>query len=143
MPATLIETCLYSNAPSRTSSWKSMREKVMETVRGQFKPEFLNRVDEIIVFQRLTRDQISEIVDIQLRSLRDRLAQRGLVLEVRDEALLYRQVSMSVAGVVVPSFMSPRVAARVSAAVQGWHVDVEVEWRQHPVCRYKGVVRAA
>jgi ATP-dependent Clp protease ATP-binding subunit ClpB len=54
--------------------------------RDHFKPEFLNRIDEIIRFRSLTEDDIAQVVDIQLRHLRDRLAGRRLHLEVSDEA---------------------------------------------------------
>jgi ATP-dependent Clp protease ATP-binding subunit ClpB len=51
-----------------------------------FRPEFLNRIDEIVEFEPLTRDQLSEIVELQLRRLRDRLAERELDLELTDAA---------------------------------------------------------
>jgi ATP-dependent Clp protease ATP-binding subunit ClpB len=51
-----------------------------------FRPEFLNRIDEIVEFQSLTREQLGEIVELQLRRLHDRLAERGLGLELTDEA---------------------------------------------------------
>jgi ATP-dependent Clp protease ATP-binding subunit ClpB len=54
--------------------------------RDFFKPEFLNRIDEIVRFRSLTRDDIAQIVDIQLRGLRSRMAERKLELEVSDEA---------------------------------------------------------
>jgi ATP-dependent Clp protease ATP-binding subunit ClpB len=57
-----------------------------EQMRDHFRPEFLNRIDEIVVFQPLTRDQIGEIVDLQLARLRDRLAERSIVLELTDAA---------------------------------------------------------
>jgi ATP-dependent Clp protease ATP-binding subunit ClpB len=66
---------------------QAMRQRVLEAVRANFRPEFLNRVDDIIVFTRLDRAQLRTIVEIQLRSLRDRLAQRGLTLEVSEAAL--------------------------------------------------------
>ena len=55
-------------------------------LREYFRPEFLNRVDEIVEFHPLSRDQIGEIVELQLRRLRERLAERGLDLEITDEA---------------------------------------------------------
>jgi ATP-dependent Clp protease ATP-binding subunit ClpB len=58
----------------------------LEVVRRSFRPEFLNRIDEVVVFQRLGRKEISAIVDIQLGRLRDRLAKRDLKLEVSDGA---------------------------------------------------------
>jgi ATP-dependent Clp protease ATP-binding subunit ClpB len=57
-----------------------------EEMRDHFRPEFLNRIDEIVVFERLTRDQLAEIVELQLARLRERLAERGLSLELTDEA---------------------------------------------------------
>jgi len=55
-------------------------------LRDRFRPEFLNRVDEVVVFEALTREQIAEIVDLQLERLRERLAERKLALEVTDSA---------------------------------------------------------
>jgi ATP-dependent Clp protease ATP-binding subunit ClpB len=64
----------------------AIEDKVMATVREHFKPEFLNRVDEIIVFHRLTSEHLGRIIDIQLQGLEKRLADRGLALELTDEA---------------------------------------------------------
>jgi ATP-dependent Clp protease ATP-binding subunit ClpB len=55
-------------------------------LRDRFRPEFLNRVDEVVVFDALTREQLADIVDLQLGRLRDRLAERRLSLEVTDAA---------------------------------------------------------
>jgi len=57
-----------------------------EEMRETFRPEFLNRIDEIVVFEPLTREQIAEIVELQLKRLRARLAERGLSLELTDAA---------------------------------------------------------
>jgi ATP-dependent Clp protease ATP-binding subunit ClpB len=57
-----------------------------EQMRAHFRPEFLNRIDEIIVFDALSREQIAEIVEHQLERLRERLAERGIVLELTDAA---------------------------------------------------------
>jgi ATP-dependent Clp protease ATP-binding subunit ClpB len=57
-----------------------------EELRDRFRPEFLNRIDEIVRFEPLSRDQIGEIVDLQLARLRARLADRGLSLDLTDEA---------------------------------------------------------
>ncbi|MEO8291690.1 MAG: ATP-dependent chaperone ClpB [Actinomycetota bacterium] len=62
------------------------RDQVLAEVRSTFRPEFVNRVDEILVFDPLAREQIARIVDIQLRSLRERLAERKLTLILTDEA---------------------------------------------------------
>jgi ATP-dependent Clp protease ATP-binding subunit ClpB len=57
-----------------------------EAMREVFRPEFLNRIDEIVEFEPLTREQIGEIVELQLARLRNRLAERGLSLELTDAA---------------------------------------------------------
>jgi ATP-dependent Clp protease ATP-binding subunit ClpB len=57
-----------------------------EDLRDRFRPEFLNRIDEIVEFKPLTREQLADIVEIQLQRLRDRLAERGLSLEITDAA---------------------------------------------------------
>jgi ATP-dependent Clp protease ATP-binding subunit ClpB len=66
--------------------FEEIRDRVMEVLRGHFRPEFLNRVDEIIVFRPLTRDQLGQIVDIQLERLQRRLAERKLTLVLTDAA---------------------------------------------------------
>ncbi|MGQ9808355.1 MAG: ATP-dependent chaperone ClpB [Armatimonadota bacterium] len=60
--------------------------RVMDAVREHFRPEFLNRIDEMVVFNTLTSEHIRAIVEIQLGHLRERLAARGLTLEVTDAA---------------------------------------------------------
>jgi ATP-dependent Clp protease ATP-binding subunit ClpB len=61
-------------------------EHVMSAVRSHFKPEFLNRVDEIVIFHRLSQADIAHIVDLQVDRLRERLAERGLSLELTPAA---------------------------------------------------------
>jgi ATP-dependent Clp protease ATP-binding subunit ClpB len=63
-----------------------MRATVLDELRQHFRPEFLNRVDEIIVFHGLTEDELLEIVDIQLQRLRRRLAERRITLVLSDDA---------------------------------------------------------
>jgi ATP-dependent Clp protease ATP-binding subunit ClpB len=74
-------------SPSETE--ESMRDKVMETVRHQFKPEFLNRVDEIIVFHRLTEQHLARIIDLQLERLEERLGERDIFLVLGEDARRY------------------------------------------------------
>jgi ATP-dependent Clp protease ATP-binding subunit ClpB len=66
--------------------FEQMREQVMEALRAQFRPEFLNRVDEIIMFHPLAKEHLKEIVDIQLERLQHRLAERHLQLQLTDAA---------------------------------------------------------
>jgi len=67
-------------------SFDEVREAVMAVLRDQFRPEFLNRVDDIIVFKSLTQEQLGAIVDIQLARLRKRLEDRKISLTVTDAA---------------------------------------------------------
>jgi ATP-dependent Clp protease ATP-binding subunit ClpB len=55
-------------------------------MRAVFRPEFLNRIDEIVEFKQLTKEELAEIVELQLQRLRVRLAERGIDLELTDEA---------------------------------------------------------
>ncbi len=65
---------------------EAIREKVMEALKGAFRPEFLNRIDEVLIFHRLALAQITQIVEIQLGHLRRRLADRKITLTVTDRA---------------------------------------------------------
>src|SRR5688500_7419064 len=67
-------------------SYEEMRGAVMEGLQVRFLPEFLNRVDEIIVFKPLTREDIRKIVDLQVNRLAKLLEKRGYGLEVTDAA---------------------------------------------------------
>ena len=62
------------------------RDRVMEVVRTSFKPEFLNRLDEVVLFESLGAEELARIVDLQIAQLATRLADRRLVLEVSDAA---------------------------------------------------------
>ena len=66
-----------------------LKDVVMEAVRAAFRPEFLNRLDEIVLFHRLFRDHMDAIVDIQLGRLRERLADRKIILAVDPAALTW------------------------------------------------------
>ena len=67
-------------------SKKARSRLVMDALRAHFRPEFLNRVDEIIIFDRLTEDDLKKIVEIQLRRLTKRLEQQKITLELSDSA---------------------------------------------------------
>jgi ATP-dependent Clp protease ATP-binding subunit ClpB len=66
--------------------WEDIRNRVLEVVRTHFRPELLNRIDDIVVFRPLGLEQIEKIVEIQLGSLRKRLAERDLELELTPAA---------------------------------------------------------
>jgi ATP-dependent Clp protease ATP-binding subunit ClpB len=65
---------------------EEMRSRVMDALRGHFKPEFLNRVDDVVIYHALRADQIGHILDIQLEQLEARLAERRLTLELSEAA---------------------------------------------------------
>jgi ATP-dependent Clp protease ATP-binding subunit ClpB len=65
---------------------EEMRRRVMEALRARFRPEFLNRIDETVIFRSLTLEQIKEIVDIQLRRLKSLLSDRNMDVELTDGA---------------------------------------------------------
>jgi ATP-dependent Clp protease ATP-binding subunit ClpB len=70
-------------------AYEDMKREVLDALRRQFRPEFLNRIDEIVVFHSLSREQLKQIVEIQLERLRARLAERHITLELTDGAREY------------------------------------------------------
>ena len=65
---------------------RQSHEKIEKALKGAFRPEFLNRIDEIITFSPLSLEQMSEIVDLQMKEVRDRLNERGLDVELTPAA---------------------------------------------------------
>ena len=65
---------------------KDIKSDVLQVLRDHFKPEFLNRIDDVVVFKQLGREQIATIIDVQLEKLRKNLEERGIVLELEDTA---------------------------------------------------------
>ncbi len=84
MTSNLGAEILANQPPGEDSA--AVRDQVMEVVRGAFRPEFLNRIDEILLFHRLTREHMTGIVDIQLDRLAAMLAERKIVLDVDEKA---------------------------------------------------------
>jgi len=72
---------------SGEENYAAMKASVMEVVAQHFRPEFLNRIDDVVVFHPLEREHIRRIVDIQLDYLRRRLADREIALELDDRAI--------------------------------------------------------
>jgi ATP-dependent Clp protease ATP-binding subunit ClpB len=71
------------------TAYERMKQEVLDVLRQQFRPEFLNRVDEIVVFHSLSREDLKAIVDIQLGRLRARLAERHITLDLTERARDY------------------------------------------------------
>jgi ATP-dependent Clp protease ATP-binding subunit ClpA len=65
---------------------RDIKKDVLGVLRDHFKPEFLNRIDDIVVFSQLAREQIASIIDIHLEKLRRNLAERGITIELDDAA---------------------------------------------------------
>ncbi|MCY3768597.1 MAG: ATP-dependent chaperone ClpB [Gammaproteobacteria bacterium] len=72
---------------SREEDYESMKSSVMDVVGSHFRPEFINRIDEMVVFHPLQKGQLREIAKIQIQSLKDRLEQRDISLDIADDAL--------------------------------------------------------
>jgi ATP-dependent Clp protease ATP-binding subunit ClpB len=82
---------MTSNLGSRdiqlnASNEAAMRESVLTTLRENFKPEFLNRIDDIVIFHQLGREQIAQIIEVQLERLRQMLAERSIQIVLDDAA---------------------------------------------------------
>jgi ATP-dependent Clp protease ATP-binding subunit ClpC len=68
------------------SNYESMQERVKEQIEKVFRPEFLNRMNEIIVFRHLTEDDLSDVIELELSKLRKRLTEKGLQLILTEDA---------------------------------------------------------
>jgi ATP-dependent Clp protease ATP-binding subunit ClpC len=67
-------------------TYDDMKNRIMGELKKVFRPEFLNRIDEVIVFHKLTKDEIKEIVELLLRRIRESMAERELQLELSEDA---------------------------------------------------------
>ena len=80
------ESAFGFQKPDDDAGYDSMKGRVNERIEKFFRPEFLNRVDDVIVFHHLTVEDLKQVIDIELSKVRERLADRGLKLELTDEA---------------------------------------------------------
>jgi len=123
----------------------SAREKVMAELRGHFRPEFLNRIDEIVLFKPLRLEEIEQIVELMIRSLRTRLADRKITLELSEAArnliarqgfdpvygarplrrFLQREVETRIARALIAG--EARDGSSVRVAVRDGQLDVQIE----------------
>jgi ATP-dependent Clp protease ATP-binding subunit ClpC len=72
--------------PDQDASYDSMKTRVVDELEKVFRPEFINRVNDIIVFRHLNDEDMKHVVELELKKVRDRLAEKGLVVELTDEA---------------------------------------------------------
>ncbi|MEI6671647.1 MAG: ATP-dependent Clp protease ATP-binding subunit, partial [Actinomycetes bacterium] len=76
----------FANADDDLTNYDRMKGKVQEELKNHFRPEFLNRIDDVIVFHQLTRDQIIQIVDLMIANLDDRLKAKDMGIELTQAA---------------------------------------------------------
>ena len=72
--------------PDQDATYESMKNRVTEEIEKVFRPEFINRLDDIIVFRHLNDDDLKHVIDLELAKVRERLKEQGLTLELTDEA---------------------------------------------------------
>jgi ATP-dependent Clp protease ATP-binding subunit ClpC len=72
--------------PDQDASYESMKNRVVDEIEKVFRPEFINRVNDIIVFRHLNDNDMKSVVDLELAKVRDRLKEKGILLELSDEA---------------------------------------------------------
>ena len=93
MTSNIGSDLILSHGPAmsdrESAEYASMKEEVLNALRASFRPEFLNRVDDIVVFHGLKPEDLKRIVEIQLERLRARLADRQIVLELSEAALMH------------------------------------------------------
>jgi ATP-dependent Clp protease ATP-binding subunit ClpC len=80
------QTSLGFTGGGEGQSYEKMKDNLQRELERHFRPEFLNRVDDVIVFQSLTRDDLKKIIDIELSSIRGRMEERGVTLSLTDQA---------------------------------------------------------
>jgi ATP-dependent Clp protease ATP-binding subunit ClpB len=134
-------------AEARDMDDPEVKTRIEETLRRHFRPEFFNRIDDVIVFHRLTRDEIAQIVEIQLGSLAQTVADRGIGLSWTEEAksylagrgydptfgarplkrLIQKEVSDALAGKILRNELQPGDMAQVTVAPDGETLEIEKE----------------
>ena len=83
------ETAFGFQEPDADSSYESMKTRVNEEIERTFRPEFINRFNDVIVFRHLTEKDLVSVVDLELNKLRNRLVEKGLCLVVSEDAVKY------------------------------------------------------
>jgi ATP-dependent Clp protease ATP-binding subunit ClpC len=76
----------FAARPNEKVSYEKMRDKVMEELKHSFRPEFLNRIDEIIVFSSLSQEDVKRIVDLMMKRVREQMKTKDLDVELTEEA---------------------------------------------------------
>lgn len=84
---TLGFTSVDDSDKQAETDYETMKSKVMDNLKKAFRPEFLNRIDDIVVFHPLTDNELKQIVGIMMKDLKKRLADRDLTITLSDDAL--------------------------------------------------------
>ena len=129
----------YIAAANATSDPAEVQRQVNDALRATFKPEFLNRIDDVVVFHALGLSDIEKIVDIQLRDVRERLARERITLELSEAAvgmlaldgldpiygarplkrLIQRQVVDNIAGLIIDGKLHEGETVRIDVGPDG------------------------
>jgi ATP-dependent Clp protease ATP-binding subunit ClpB len=140
----IIMTSNLGTSQERFRDVEEMRESVMRAIRSAFKPEFLNRIDDVIVFHPLGEPEMEDIARLQVGKLKHKLSERGLVLEASAESiaelarrgydpvygarplkrLIQREIEGGVARAILSGDARPGDIVRVSVVDHQFKVDV-------------------
>jgi ATP-dependent Clp protease ATP-binding subunit ClpB len=122
---------------------EKVRKQVMDLLKASFRPEFLNRLDDVVLFKSLGKEQIAAIVRLQLADLRGRLAEQDMGLELTDSAIewlaekgfdpvygarpvkraIQRELETPIARKIVSGAVMPGATLHVKATAEGLHID--------------------
>jgi ATP-dependent Clp protease ATP-binding subunit ClpC len=87
--ADLRKTAIGFGKADEAVTYERMKERVSEELKRSFRPEFLNRIDEVIVFSELTKEEVTQIVDLLIKRVQTQLETQGLGLELTNDAKLF------------------------------------------------------
>ena len=113
----------FNLGANNESSYQRMKDQVSSELKQQFRPEFLNRLDDIIVFKQLTEPQVRQIVDLDVKQLNDRLFDRHMSLELTDAPRTCSRRRLR------PAARCPSAAPRDSARHRGRHLREDPDGR--------------
>ena len=142
----------FSGESAEESQYTRIRSLVNEELKQYFRPEFLNRLDEIIVFRQLNRDEVKEIAEIMLKEVFGRMGEKGITLTVSDafkERLVEegynpaygaRPLRRAVMRLLEDSLAEEVLSGRIK---DGDHAEVDVDENKKVVVRHKGQVESA
>ena len=142
----------FSGESAEDSQYTRIRSLVNEELKQYFRPEFLNRLDEIIVFRQLSRDEVKEIAEIMLKEVFGRMGEKGITLTVSDafkERLVEegynpsygaRPLRRAVMRLLEDSLAEEVLTGRIK---DGDHAEVDVDENKKVVVRHKGRVDSA